>query len=59
MFESLRSEMYEKFDRIDWLDESTRLNAKHKIKTINKFIGFNDQLIDENQIDQIYIKVNI
>ena len=36
------------------MDDSTRFSALHKIKSINKFIGYDQQLLDENKIDQVY-----
>lgn len=58
MFETIRSTLNERFDGMEWLDESTRLVAKHKIKAINKFIAYTDELIDLNKIDHVHLQLH-
>ena len=57
IFETIRWTLNKTLSTTDWMDDSTRFNAIHKIKSINKFIGYSDQLIDQNTIDQFYFEV--
>ena len=59
MFDNIRDNLVKKFERYDWLDDDTRYYAINKLKAINKFIAFTEQLLGFNQVEQMYESVRI
>ncbi|CAG2158278.1 unnamed protein product [Oppiella nova] len=54
MYDNMRSILINKFDAFDWMDDETRSNSIIKINFINHFIGYKNELLNENIIDNIY-----
>jgi predicted metalloendopeptidase len=54
MFNDIQSTLINRFDEIDWIDEETRSNAQRKAKSMNRFIGYSDELLNTTIIDGLY-----
>lgn len=54
MVEYIRSEFLKILDEIDWMDEETRDEAKLKAKGISPYIGYPDELLQDDLIEELY-----
>ena len=41
-------------DKVDWMDEITRDKAKKKLKNMDQFIAYPDEMLDESIIEEFY-----
>lgn len=41
-------------DKVDWMDEITREKAKKKLKNMDQFIAYPDEVLDESIIEEFY-----
>jgi predicted metalloendopeptidase len=44
-------------DNVDWINEETRQKAKEKAHAITPYIGYPDELLDNNKIAELYLNV--
>lgn len=54
MVEYIRNEFVKILDEIDWMDEETREEAKLKAKAISPYIGYPDELLQDDLIEELY-----
>ncbi|CAM6031901.1 unnamed protein product, partial [Sphagnum compactum] len=44
-------------DNVDWINEETRQKAKEKAHAITPYIGYPDELLDNNKIAELYLNI--
>merc|ERR1719295_1979958 len=54
MVEEIRTQFSLMLDRLDWMDEVTRANAKEKAEAMETHIGYPIELLDMKTLDQLY-----
>lgn len=54
MVEYIREEFLRILDEIDWMDEETRKEAKIKARAIAPFIGYPDELLQDELVEELY-----
>lgn len=59
MYSLLENETMSAIDRIPWMDEETKVRAKHKLNKMQTFIGTPAQNVTDEWIDQHYKGVSI
>ncbi|KAK9500250.1 hypothetical protein O3M35_001543 [Rhynocoris fuscipes] len=50
----IRDEMVKTLQSIDWMDDNTRAAAMDKAKSISEYIGYPDELLDDNKLAEFY-----
>ena len=41
-------------DEIDWMDDMTRERAKDKLRTMKEYIGYPEEILQENLLEELY-----
>lgn len=59
MVDYIRDEFLRILDEIDWMDELTREEAKLKARAIASYIGYPDQLLQDELVEEVYAGVNM
>lgn len=54
MVDYIRNEFLRILDEIDWMDEETREEAKLKAKSIAPYIGYPDELLRDELVEELY-----
>lgn len=59
MVEYIREEFLKMLDEIDWMDEETREEAKLKARAIASYIGYPDELLQDELVEELYKGVQL
>lgn len=54
MVEYIRGEFLRMLEEIDWMDEETRREAKVKAQSISPYIGYPDELLRDELVEELY-----
>lgn len=54
MVEYIRKEFLVMLDEVDWMDEETRQEARLKAKSISPYIGYPDELLQDELIEEFF-----
>ena len=54
MVKDIRAEMDKILDKIDWMDDMTRERAKDKLRTMKEYIGYPEEILQENLLEELY-----
>ena len=54
MVKDIRAEMKKILDEIDWMDDMTRERAKDKLRTMKEYIGYPEEILQENLLEELY-----
>ena len=54
----IHKEFVKMLNKVDWMDEQTRIKALHKANTITSYIGFPKQLLNDTEIAHFYQNVS-
>ena len=54
MVKDIRAEMRKILDEIDWMDDMTRERAKDKLRTMKEYIGYPEEILQENLLEELY-----
>ena len=54
MVKDIRAEMEKILDNIDWMDDMTRERAKDKLRTMKEYIGYPEEILQENLLEELY-----
>ena len=54
MVKDIRAEMEKILDKIDWMDDMTRERAKDKLRTMKEYIGYPEEILQENLLEELY-----
>lgn len=54
MVDYIRDEFLRMLDEVDWMDEETRQEAKLKARSISPYIGYPDELLQDDLIEQFF-----
>lgn len=57
MVEYIHREFLKILDAVEWMDEGTRQKAKAKAYAITPYIGYPDELMDNEKIAELYKNV--
>jgi hypothetical protein len=58
MVRYIRQEMSTILSNIKWMDDATRARAQKKLSTMKEYIGYPDELLQENLLDELF-QVNL
>lgn len=59
MVEYIRGEFMRILDEVDWMDPETREEAKLKAQAISAYIGYPDELLDDELVEDLYSGVKM
>ena len=54
MVKDIRVEMEKILNNIDWMDDMTRERAKDKLRTMKEYIGYPEEILQENLLEELY-----
>jgi len=54
MVKDIRAEMDIILSNIKWMDDETRVRAKRKLRTMREYIGYPDELLKVNLLEEVY-----
>ena len=54
MVKDIRAEMDIILSNIKWMDDETRVRAKRKLRTMREYIGYPDELLQVNLLEEVY-----
>ncbi|XP_058793376.1 neprilysin-2-like isoform X2 [Phymastichus coffea] len=59
MVTGIRKEFRKIIEKVDWMDEETRLAALEKADAMSSFIAYPNELLDDNKLDKYYESLTI
>ncbi|KAH8393841.1 hypothetical protein KR215_002255 [Drosophila sulfurigaster] len=59
MVTNIRNVFNEILDKVNWMDDNTRLEAKNKLHKMATYIGYPDELLDNEKLTKYYEKLKI
>ncbi|KAH8393939.1 hypothetical protein KR215_008613, partial [Drosophila sulfurigaster] len=59
MVTNIRNVFNEILDEVNWMDDKTRLEAKNKLHKMATYIGYPDELLDNEKLTKYYDKLEI
>ncbi|XP_034115606.1 neprilysin-2-like [Drosophila albomicans] len=59
MVTNIRNVFNEILDEVNWMDDKTRLEAKNKLHKMATYIGYPDELLDNEKLTKYYEKLEI
>ncbi|KAH8393938.1 hypothetical protein KR215_008612 [Drosophila sulfurigaster] len=59
MVTDIRNVFNEILDKVNWMDDKTRLEAKNKLHKMATYIGYLDELLDNEKLTKYYEKLEI
>ena len=59
MIEYLRKAFGQILDDLDWMDDKTKLKARKKLEHIDEFIGYPDEILDRNVVEDHHNGIDI
>merc|ERR1719266_1975460 len=54
MVKDIRAEMDAILSNIKWMDDETRVRAKRKLSTMREYIGYPDELLQVDLLEELY-----
>ncbi|KAG9511152.1 Neprilysin-2, partial [Fragariocoptes setiger] len=54
MVDYIRKEFIKMLKEIDWMDDETRVEAEKKANAITAYIGYPDELLDDDKVEELY-----
>lgn len=57
MVQDIRNEFVKILKKVDWMDEKTRQNALEKVNSMVAYIGYPEELLDEEKVNKYYENV--
>ncbi|XP_054716984.1 neprilysin-2-like [Uloborus diversus] len=55
----IHAEFLDILDKIDWMDEKTKVQAKEKAHAIKPFIGYPQELLNDSYVSDLYLNLTI
>jgi len=59
MVRDIRKEFDHILDDLEWMDDSTRVRAKDKLRTMKEYIGYPEEILEDWRLEELYSGLNI